>query len=267
MYPHDVHVAGAAVSIWNAALLVAVASGYPMLLVSLRQRASRRLPYLPLRWLLTAYVSTVGAQLFAYLLDQNTTVLPPASINWVRYYFDPLGGPKTLYGAVLALPLATAAVSVPWRDLSFAEALDGWTPPLFVVLGVARVGCFLQGCCYGRPSSILGLSFPPGGPVYFAQVGRHAIVPGTWTEPVIPTQLIEAVAAFAIAASSFQALRGRRTSVFLPAVAAYSACRFGLEFLRDDSERNAFGPFSASQWVALVVLAGYAVWSRRASAR
>jgi hypothetical protein len=36
----------------------------------------------------------------------------------------------------------------------------------------------------------------------------------------------------------------------------------GLEFLRDDPERNFLGPLATSQWIGLVLLGSYGVWMR-----
>lgn len=263
MYPENLSAFGVTVSVWNAMLVAGVVLGYPLLRLALRWRAPATRPrMLALRWLLTAYVSALGAQLFAYAFDENTRLFPPASISWLRYYFDPLFAAKTLYGAIVFLPITLLVVSVPWRDLRYREALDAWTPPLFAVLATSRIGCFLQGCCYGYPSR-WGLSFP-------AHAYRHAqagLVPaGAPALPVVPTQLLEAVALAVLCLVTFAQLRRGRTDVFAPAVVAYSVIRFGLELLRADPDRNAFGALSTSQWIALAVVAGYAAWRQRAAA-
>lgn len=264
MYPHDIHVFGSAVAIWNVVLLLAIAAGYPVLVAALRLRRGARLPrLLPIRWLATAYVSALGAQLFAYAFDTYTTLLPPITVGWVRYYFDPLFAAKTLYGAIVFLPLSVLVVSVPWRDLEFGEALDCWTPSMFAVLGLCRVGCFLQGCCYGIRSDLFGVSFPAKGTIFYEQL-RAGLVDenATATLPVIPTQLLSAVILFALCAWSFRELRSGRRSIYPAAIVLYSLFRFLVEFMRDDVARNSWGPLSTSQWIALVVIAVYGWWLR-----
>jgi prolipoprotein diacylglyceryltransferase len=266
MYPHDVILLGLRLSIWNTTLLVAVVLGYPVLRAGLRARRGEPLPVaLPLRWTATVYVSALGAQLFAYLFDLNTGLTPPASLGWARYYLDPLAGPKTLYGAIVALPLGTFLATRVGRDLGHREALDGWTPATFFVLGISRVGCFLQGCCWGVQSDRLGLSFPPYGSLHWSQVGAGLIAPGSWTAPVVPAQLLEAAGLLGLAAAAMARLRAGRHGTFVPAVVAYSGLRFALEIVRADPDRNALGPFSTSQWIALAIVAGWLA-SRRALA-
>jgi phosphatidylglycerol:prolipoprotein diacylglycerol transferase len=262
MYPYGLELFGFHLSIWNVTFLVGVLLGYPVLRATLRVRRPGPRPRLLLaRWFATVYVSAVGAQLFAYLFDLETTLLPPPSVSPVRYYLDPLFGPKTLYGAIVFLPLTALAVSVPWRDLRYGDALDAWTPPLFTVLAVARVGCLLQGCCYGVRSSWFGIPFPPPrGHLYWGQIGAGLIEHGSWTQPVVPTQLIEAAGLCVLAWWAFDQVRSGGTRVFLPAVVLYSVLRFALEFVRADPGRNAFGPLSTSQWIALMIVTSYVLW-------
>lgn len=265
MYPHPLRVFGLAIEVWDLAFLVAVAAGYPVLLRGLHATTPASRPgWLPLRWLALVYLAALSAQLFAYLVDAHAAVLPPPSVSPVRYYLDPFFGPKTLYGVILFLPVTAAVLCPPWRPGQYARALDAVTPSLFVVLAICRIGCFLQGCCYGLPSRVFGVSFPPGSPASARQLGEGLILAGSWTLPVVPTQLIEAGSLGGLAVWTQRRLGGGGT-VFGAAVAAYSAFRFVLEFVRDDPERNFLGPLSASQWVALALLATLALWRRRVS--
>lgn len=264
MYPHDVRLFSADIAIWNVVLLVAVVAGYPFLVAAFRLRRRGSLPgLLPIRWAATVYVSALGAQLFAYAFDTHTTLFPPPTVSWARYYFDPLFSAKTLYGAVVFLPLSVLLISVPWRDLGFGEALDSWTPAMFAVLGICRVGCFLQGCCYGMRSDRFGVSFPPNGEIFFAQVQAGLIDEHAGaTLPVIPVQALEALFLFSLCAWSFRELRRGRKSVFPIAIVLYSIFRFVAEFVRDDVARNSWGLLSTSQWIALVMIVAYGLWSR-----
>jgi phosphatidylglycerol:prolipoprotein diacylglycerol transferase len=260
VYPKPLHLFGVDLSVWNAALVVAVALGYLGLRHALCLAADgERLPsYLPLRWLVSVYVALIAAQLCAYLVDRHTSVFPPAGTSWVRYYLDPSYGPKTLYGAVLGLPLGVAAVRGLRRG--FWGAVDCWTPALFLVLGVCRVGCFLQGCCYGLPSATFGVRFATGPPAYFEHLRRGLIGSGDPALPVVPTQLMEAAALLVLAAWSLREVARRAGGVFVRGLAIYSVVRFLLEFLRDDPERNGIGVLSSSQLIALALLAIFGSW-------
>ncbi len=260
MYPDDIHLFGVDVSIWNTTLIAAVTIGYPILVASLRIQGSGPRPrLLPLRWLVTVYFSAIGAQLFAYIFDTYTSVWPPNSVGWLRYYFDPLFGSKTLYGAIAFLPLTVALVTKPWRDLDYVRALDGWTPAMFTVLGTCRIGCLLQGCCYGTRSDTFGIAFPATGTAFWSQVTHGMITKdAASTLPIVPTQAISAIALFAMAAWTFLRIRRGNRSIFPDAIALYSLFRLVIEFVRDDISRNFYGPLSTSQWLAVAVLMSWA---------
>ncbi len=259
MYPGPLHLFGTALSAWNATFVLAVLLGYPVLRIACRARGYPPPRYLALRYLATAYGAAVAAQWCAYLVDRHTSVLPAPEMSWVRYYFDPLAGPKTLYGAVLALPLLACTLWEPGRRFDYRATLDCWTPPLCAVLAMARVGCYLEGCCYGVPAP-LGVAFPVGSPAYHRHFAAGLITPDAASLPVVPTQVIEALVLGGLAIAALSALAAGRRGIFPSTLAAYGLCRFAVELVRDDPERNVVGVFSVAQWIALGTLAAYALW-------
>jgi len=107
------------------------------------------------------------------------------------------------------------------QRLNLLRVLDQFIP--FGALGhaIGRIGCFLNGCCYGRPTaSWCGVLFPD-----------HR-------EPRIPAQLIEA-AGLAIIFLVLRRLQRpsilrRPGSVFGSYLIGYGVLRFGVEFFRGD---------------------------------
>jgi len=160
--------------------------------------------------------------------------------------------------------------------------LDLWTPALFTLVAGARIGCFLQGCCYGVRSDWLGVSFPVGSPVYYEQLRAGLIPAESPSLGVVPTQAIEAAAVAVIAAVALVFVRDgsaqRRNrlaptrslgppagdgTVFASAVAVYSTFRFVIEFVRGDVERGIHRGLATSQWIAILVLAASLAVLRR----
>lgn len=213
-------------------------------------------------WIVTVYISAVAAQFFAYAFDLHTTLFPPRGVSATRYYLDPLYGPKTLYGAVVVLPATAVLLAIPWSRERYTAVLARWTPAMMATLATTRIGCFLQGCCYGRQQDLFGIVFPKGSPVYWGQVESHLIHVDSQPLPTVPTQLLEASVLWALALWAFFAVKQRTAHVFANGVAFYSAARVVLEFVRDDPDRNAFGALSTSQWIAAAVLVIYVVWRR-----
>ncbi len=99
--------------------------------------------------------SLIGVRLL-YVLTHPADFRP-----WWRAFFIWEGG-LTLYGGIV---LATAAV---WwfcrrRKVPFLVMADVMAPAVALGIGITRIGCFLNGCCYGRPTSLpWGVTFPEG---------------------------------------------------------------------------------------------------------
>jgi len=103
---------------------------------------------------------------------------------------DPIGWVAIWQGGLVfqgALPFAFAYViwAMRRRKISFLLVADCAVPYLALGQGIGRIGCFLNGCCYGKPTTcFLGMSFPEGCPVFQSYPGNNG-----WSLPVHPTQL------------------------------------------------------------------------------
>lgn len=96
------------------------------------------------------------------------------------FYGGFIGG---LLGALLFLRI---------RKLSFTKIGDLAAPSFAIGIAIGRIGCFLNGCCYGRVSYRFGITFPAREfpPAYADQLKHNLIKPGAAESlPVIPTQL------------------------------------------------------------------------------
>ena len=108
------------------------------------------------------------------------------------------------------------------KRLVYLRVLDQFIP--FVALGhaIGRVGCFLNGCCYGRPT----------------QAWCGVVFPGQ-SLPALPTQLIEAGGLLVLFVSLRKMAQrpwvlgrpGRLLGLYL---VSYAGLRFVVEFLRGD---------------------------------
>ena len=144
-------------------------------------------------------------------------------------------GGLTFYGGLLfAIP--AAILYCRRRRLSFLTMADLSAPFLLVGQAIGRLGCFLEGCCYGgRTDGPFGVTMP-------GHYGR-----------LHPTQLYEAGVCLALAALLYFVLRLRargRGEMFGWLLVTYGAARAALELLRDDP-RGALGPLSTSQLIAI----------------
>jgi len=116
------------------------------------------------------------------------------------------------------------------------------------------VGCFLNGCCWGRVTdSPLGIAFPRGSHVYRAHLEDHLLEPGAATSlHVHPTQLYSIAGLmliFFLMRYAYKRPHPTGSILFLYPL-LYGAMRFTTEAFRGDSPRSLLG-MTLSQQVSL----------------
>ena len=149
----------------------------------------------------------------------------------------------TIYGAVLGAALGIWIYSK-LSNFRFGYFADLVAPAIILAQAVGRVGCTINGCCYGIETSL------PWGVVY-THPGSYAPL-GVAIHPTQPYEIIFCLLVFAVLLK----LRGRFKpdgSLFLIYLSLYSLWRVGIDFLRDGTP-FLFGLHQA-QVVAIIVLA------------
>lgn len=164
------------------------------------------------------------------------------------YYRIHLGGIFRIDSGGLALAggFLLTCLTVPLLLRRFGRPvladIDWMIPPLVLGQAIMKVGCFLQGCCYGRLTRLpWGITYPS------EAVRRH------------PTQLLESAALFLLFFLLLRLERNQRwagTNLLWYGF-LYGSYRFAADFLRADSVPLAAG-LKLSQWMALplVLLCG-----------
>jgi phosphatidylglycerol:prolipoprotein diacylglycerol transferase len=129
------------------------------------------------------------------------------------------------------------------------------------------MGCFLNGCCFGKITShALGLVFPRGGAVWRHQQELQLLSNATAAaHPVHPTQLYSALSNLVIFFLLYFYLRPRKRfdgQVFAWFCILYSLSRSFIEIYRDDDRGVLWGWLSTSQIISLPLLglAIYLLW-------
>ncbi|MFQ5350893.1 MAG: prolipoprotein diacylglyceryl transferase [Thermoanaerobaculia bacterium] len=188
--------------------------------------------------------------------------------DW-RLLFDRSG--LVFYGA-----LVLGAAGVYWtshkRGLPFARVADAGAPAVAVGYAIGRVGCFLVGDDYGRPTDLpWGVGFPEGlpGPTTAgflrAEYGLElAGVDAAELVAVHPTQLYESLAGLFAAALGIWLIR-RGPAPGMVALAVFSLLaveRFGVEFLRLKDDRF-FAGFTLAQLISIALLLFFAFLATR----
>jgi phosphatidylglycerol:prolipoprotein diacylglycerol transferase len=193
--------------------------------------------------------------------------------DW-RLIFDRAG--LVWYGGMIGATLVVLWV-IHRRRLPYLGVADAVLPGVALGYAVGRIGCFLVGDDYGRPTdSAVGVVFPQGLPPATAGTFRHeygmelpASIPDDALVPVHPTQLYETAMALAIWGVGLLMLRrgARRGATGLALAALLAVERFVVEFFRAKDDRF-FGDLTLAQLISLALLAVVAAlwwaWRRRA---
>ena len=131
----------------------------------------------------------VGARLFyvvthlAEFSDRWTAVFNPFHSGFVG-----IAG-MNVYGGVL-LAIVGSYVYCRIRKLSVLEIFDYFAPTLGIGLFLTRIGCFLNGCCFGTPCHLpWAVEFPPGSIPYsvYGHEHLHPSQPVSYTHLTLPT--------------------------------------------------------------------------------
>lgn len=193
---------------------------------------ARRLSYPPniaTDCLFVLFVSGVlGARLF-YVLQHPSEFTG----RWHESFYLQNGG-LVWYGGLLAA-VSCGLYYAKKRRLSIAVWADLFAPVIPLAHSVGRVGCFLNGCCFGKAGH--------------------------------PVQLYESTLLVALSAFLFARLSRRKKEgeVFAWYLAGYGTMRFALEFLRGD--QTTWMSLTLPQWISICsVFAGVWLLSRPSEA-
>jgi len=160
-------------------------------------------------------------------------------LNFEYYRENPLDtlklwqGGLVWYGGLIAALLA-AAIFLSAKKMPILKTFDLMAPYAALGQSIGRIGCFLNGCCYGKAAS-----------------AKFGVIFNTAQGPVYPTQLYESAAMFAV----FLMLRKRSPAggrTFFLYLILYSSVRFAIEFLRGDNPVVILH-FTMSQLISIVI--------------
>lgn len=177
----------------------------------------------------------------------------------------PSGG-LVLYGGVL-LGIASYIGYCSWKGLSALKMADIVIPSIFVGEMFGRIGCFLNGCCYGAPTDLpWAVCFPPGSVPYAAEMELGLIARNAACSlPLHPAQIYSSLNAMTLAIITWHWFphRSRDGSVLLLGWILYPITRFCLEMIRNDTpDYILFGiPLTIAQWVSIGMLIGAAFFA------
>ena len=246
-----------------------------------------------------ALVFGVAGARLSHVLENIETYTSDQRTAWENFLaaINIRGGGLTFFGGLLLATPACIAYGI-WRKVPLRTGMDIVAPALMLGLCFGRIGCFLNGCCYGAECKLpWAVSFPYGSAAYVDQFYAGKLEPGMLAVagengklrpakdeevaavpelaatvangkvgvakslPVHPSQLYSAFNALLICAAllAFFTLNPAPGRVFALMLMMKGATRFILEMLR--AEPPVWGPLSYSMVVSIpLFIAGVVMW-------
>jgi phosphatidylglycerol:prolipoprotein diacylglycerol transferase len=165
-------------------------------------------------------------------------------------------GGATFYGGFIL----AAAASYWWvqkHKLPFLQVADIVAPSIAMGLMFTRIGCFLSGCCYGKPTThSWGMIFPPDSP---AGAAAAAIAQQRGVEHVAlhPTQLYSSLFEGLVILALLMLLQPflkKRGAMFGMLCVLYAIARFTIDFFRYyEPNARVLGGLSFNQVICIFV--------------
>ena len=152
-------------------------------------------------------------------------------------------GGLVYYGG-FALALVVAVLYLRWKKLPIGKVADVLGPSLVLGMSIGRIGCFLAGCCFGKPTSLpWGVTFPEDS-LAWMEIG---------SQKIHPTQLYSVVSLFSIFIILLILRRHMKFSgqLFLFSVLMYSVYRFLIDFVRYYTPDARIGSLATSQVISI----------------
>jgi len=131
-------------------------------------------------------------------------------------------GGLVFYGGFIGACLATI-IYAKWKKLALWKLADVLAPSISLGYFFGRIGCFMNGCCYGRPTHVpWAVQFPQPNPFY--------------PERIHPTQLYESFLGLVLYASLAWLYRRKKFDgqIFATYLLCYAVLRAFVETFRGD---------------------------------
>jgi phosphatidylglycerol:prolipoprotein diacylglycerol transferase len=173
-------------------------------------------------------------------------------------------GGIVLYGSIIG---GCVGFWLYWRRNPFPirPMMDAVAPALALGIAIGRLGCFLNGCCYGDLCDLpWAVTFPHDSSPWRDQVahgliGREALR----SLPIHPTQLYSVIDGLILMTllNAYYPLRKRDGEVMALLMVTYPVTRFLIERLRNDEAAFVYG-MTISQAISIVVFViGLGFWA------
>lgn len=123
-------------------------------------------------------VGIAGARVFYVIQKSDVFLANDASFGQLLLaVVDMTKGGLVVYGSLIGGMIAGVAY-LKFNKLPLAKTADLIAPGMALGLAIGRLGCLMNGCCYGGicEAPLPSVTFPPGSPPYMAQLNNGALI-------------------------------------------------------------------------------------------
>jgi phosphatidylglycerol---prolipoprotein diacylglyceryl transferase len=156
---------------------------------------------------------------------------------WWEVFMIQRGG-LVYYGGLIGATLA-GFIYIRWKRLPLWKTADALAPSCALGNSFGRIGCFLNGCCFGRPTNVpWAVRFPNHSYAWYMQQTLPGGGPGPNSPslPVHPTELYDCVNNFLLFLLLVWLFRHKKFDgqVFATYLIGYAITRTVMEYFRGD---------------------------------
>ncbi|MDR1952146.1 MAG: prolipoprotein diacylglyceryl transferase [Elusimicrobiota bacterium] len=187
-------------------------------------------------WIIISGIA--GARLLYVIAENRSLFRTPLEI------FAIWEGGLTFYGGFIAAALA-AFFYIKRKKLNIAKVMDLLAPAIALGHFLGRIGCFMAGCCFGKPTNM------PWG-IVFRDPHSLSMIKGI---PVHPAELYESFSNLIlfILLHLYNKKKHKDGLAIGAYLTAYAVCRFIIEFFRGDYRGTVVFGLSTSQFISVFV--------------
>ena len=154
MYPTILKIGFLTIHSWGVMLSTAIISGTYFTYYISKKKNPLYTPYIFDGIIYVIIASIIGCSLFYIIEHIDYYSKHPLDIIMLQ------NGGLNIYGGLIT-SIITIYIYSKIKKINIPEILDICTAPFFLGMAIGRIGCFLNGCCYGIQTKLpFGIKFP-----------------------------------------------------------------------------------------------------------
>ncbi len=252
MYPVMIRLGNITISSFNVMVALAMIVGFFIFLREANRIGLKNKKVIFDLFLISVIGGLIGARIQHIIFDGFFDIYLQKPIAMLYIW----KGGLAFYGGVI-LSFFSAIIYLSIKKEPVIKYLDAMSYSAALGISIGRIGCFLNGCCFGKISnSVLSVVFPSYSDAAREQFNNNIINSISDTPfPVIPTQIYSVIFNFIIFIFLYFFVRKKYKKNGTPLglwLFLYAIFRFTIEFFRNDSRGLFFDNFlSTSQIISV----------------